>query len=99
VEALLAGPAEPIDGWKAAIAGVVQALAVGICALYAAYLARAQPLETRPNVILDALRLRLFPIFVAGILAAFSFTLLVQAVKCGSQSFPSGRGTPLCGKR
>jgi hypothetical protein len=99
VEALLVGPAEPVDAWKAAVAGIVQALAVGICALYAAYLGRAQPLDTRPNVVLDALRVRLWPILVAGIMAAFSVALLAQAIKCGSQPFPSSRGTPLCGKQ
>lgn len=89
---------EPVDFWKVSVAAIAQGLAIGVCVLYAIYLARAKPIDTRLNVILDALRIRLAPIFLAVILAAFSVTLLKQAIQCGSQPFPSNRGALLCGR-
>jgi hypothetical protein len=97
-ESLLSQRSDPINGWEIAIAVLVQGLAIAMGIAYAMYVAQAKPVDTRPNVILDALKLRLVPLLVAGILMALSVTLLEQAIKCGSHPFPTVRGKLLCGK-
>lgn len=97
VLARVAGTAgDEVDWLKVAFALTWQAIAVVGAVLYAAFLSRSRPMDTRPNVVLDALRLRLVPVFAVVLMAAFSVNVLYNAVNCGSQPIPTSRGNSKC---
>lgn len=85
--------ADPVAWTKVFFALLLQLVAIGMTAGYFWFLSRYDKPDTRPNAILDTLRLRFAPLLIAGLLATFGYSMLYNGLNCGSHSFPINRGS------
>jgi uncharacterized membrane protein len=86
---------DPVDWLKVSFALLIQLVAVTITSLYFWFLSHYDKPDTSPHAILDTLRLRFAPVLVAGLLAAFAYSMLYNGVNCGNHPFPINKG-PTC---
>ena len=86
---------DPVDWLKVSFALLIQLVAVGITTIYFWFLSQYDKPDTRPHVILDTLRLRLVPVLISGLLAAWAYSMLYNGMNCGNHPFPISKG-PTC---
>jgi hypothetical protein len=91
----LAAP-DPVNWAKVILSVALQATAVAGSVLYLNWLSRTgiSLLERSPN--LFSRGLKTLPLLASGLLAAFSVTVMYNAVNCGNHPLPTNRGMLTC---
>jgi hypothetical protein len=87
---------DPIAWDKVFVAVVVQALSVLIFGIYLSWLSATGRHLLEAGSPYSLQRLGLIPVLMAGLLAAFSITVLHNGWNCGNHPIPTGRGMTTC---
>ncbi len=90
------GSPDAISWSKTCVALLIQAVAVLIAVVYAYWLSSTGRSLLEPETRFWSPGIRIAPMLVAGLLAAFSQQMLFNAWNCGDHPLPTSRGMPTC---